>query len=124
MEQISEFIEALKTALVFGVTLSGLVMIVVQRVKDKWFPDGGVIVKYIAIGSGAVLGSLALFFLFPLQTAPFDYFGVIARIIAAFLWAWTAPFGYDFVKEASAKGTMQSMEEWRETGLFGNESDH
>ena len=123
MEQIQEFIKALETALIFGISLSGLIVLIVQRIKDKWIPEGGAIVVYIAVGLGTVLGSTILFFLFPLQIAPFDYLGVIARIIAAFLWAWTAPFGYDLLKATSASGSKSNVKELCETGMFGNEAD-
>jgi hypothetical protein len=114
-----EFMNALNNATIFGVALAAFVTIVTQQIKNRWFPQGGDTVKWIAIGIGTVLGGAYLFGVFPISTQPFDFAGAGLRVATAFVWAFMAPFGYDLLKQTAAKGMKEQVHEIESKATLG-----
>ena len=108
-----QFIEALRNAVLFGVSLTAIVVTVIQAAKDKFPGFQGPVVKWVAIGFATLIGSLYLIYNpeFGLPAVPFDYG---ARIAAALIWAFLTPEFYDLLKGTSAKGVGDHIQDAEE----------
>lgn len=113
---------ALNGAVVGGVALSALVVLLTERL-NVWFKLEGEQSKWAAIGLGTVLGSAFLFVAYPIAAQPFDIAGAAARIGGAFLWSFTAPWGYELLKKASASGQRQYTEKIEAAARIGYSKD-
>jgi hypothetical protein len=115
---IQDFMETLNTTLILGWTLSGLIAVVMQPIKNRFFPEGGIPVRVTAVSIGTILGTALLFAVYP--TGLDDVLGILFRIVAAFTWAWTAPLGYQFVKQTTEKAVHDHIESVEEMAIMGS----
>lgn len=102
--EYQELMDALEQAFVIGGVLAGFLTIIVQGLKN-WLKWEGEKVKWLALGSGTILGSLYLIFVFPIQPqGPFDY---ILRIAVSVIFSMTSPALYTLLKQTSGKAVLE-----------------
>lgn len=113
----NEFVQALRDAMVFGVSLTAFITLLVQALKNRFGLEGEV-VRFIALGLGALGGSLYLIFGF--QPAPVMWYDYLWRILAAVVYSFSSPELYGLLKQTSIKA-VEEIEEKATMDLGGEQ---
>lgn len=113
-----EYYQFLVAFTVAGLGIVKAVNLFVQQLK-AWLNLEGAVVMWIAIGIAFVLGTLVLYYLSPwgYPETFLDYFG---RAVAAFLFAWFAPWAYTYNKQVAQAGMKKHIEEIEEQAVLGS----
>lgn len=108
----TEWLDILKSAMIFGIPLVALASTVVQFIKRKANIQGdGAYILSLGIGALFGFGYLALFF--PIQSVQDGLLKGLASIVFAFL----TPELYGYAKSLSAKGMESHIEEAEKKAL-------